>query len=121
MKTGVVILGHGSKAEESNQIFEEFCELAEEKLDYDFVTGGALQLAEPLLDEAVAEAIEAGVEKLIVIPLFLFPGNHVQEDIPQALDRLKEEHPEVEFVYGDPIGADDRLIGIVNDRIKEVV
>ncbi|SJZ36998.1 sirohydrochlorin chelatase [Selenihalanaerobacter shriftii] len=121
MKTGVIILGHGSKAEESNQAFHEFCQMTEESLNYDLVTGCALQFAEPRLNDAVADAVEVGMERLIVVPLFLFPGNHVQKDVPKALDKLKEEYTDVEFIYADHIGSDDRLTEIVADRIKEVV
>jgi sirohydrochlorin ferrochelatase len=121
MKTGIVILGHGSKAEASNQAFQEFCELAGESLDYDFVAGGSLQFAEPRFKDVVAKAVEAGMDKIMVAPLFLFPGNHVQKDVPKALKKLKEEYSEVDFVYADHIGVDDRLVDIVADRIKEVV
>lgn len=121
MKTGVIILGHGSKAEASNEAFHEFCQSAKGNLEYDFIKGASLQFAEPRLGDVVGEAVEAGMEKVVVVPLFLFPGNHVQKDVPAALDKLREEYQEVEFVYADHIGADDRLISIVADRVKEVV
>ncbi|KXS43892.1 MULTISPECIES: sirohydrochlorin chelatase [unclassified Candidatus Frackibacter] len=121
MKTGVVILGHGSKAEESNQAFLEFCDLTAKNLDYDFVGGGFLQFADPRLDDVIAEAVNDGVEKIAIMPLFLFPGNHVQKDIPRVLGRLKEEHPDVEFAYADHVGIDERLTEIVADRVKEVI
>ncbi|MCK8825531.1 sirohydrochlorin chelatase [Fuchsiella alkaliacetigena] len=121
MKTGVIILGHGSKAEKSNREFLEFSQEVSESLEYEFGAGAFLQFADPRVDEVAAEAVEAGVEKIVIMPLFLFPGNHVQKDIPRAIDRLKEEYPEIEFVYANYVGGDDRLAAIVADRVKEVI
>ncbi|MGM0369475.1 MAG: sirohydrochlorin chelatase [Bacillota bacterium] len=120
MKTGVVILGHGSRAEEATEVFNQIVEMVKEKIDYDFVKGAAMELAEPTLDQSVDQLVQHGVEQINIIPLFLFPGIHIQEDIPELIEELETEYPEVQFNFGQNIGADEKIAEIVVDRIQKL-
>lgn len=120
MKTGVVVLGHGSRAEDARSVFNEIVEMIEEKVDYEVVKGASMELAEPNLEQVIDEIADK-VDKISIVPLFLFPGVHIQEDIPELIDGLREEYPEVEFEFGENIGADEKIADIMVERIEEVV
>ncbi len=131
MKTGIVIVGHGSRAKESRGIYEEIARLTGQKSEYE-VQVGYMKHGRPTLIDAVNNFVETGVKKIIIVPLFLLPGLHVQEDIPILLGLKEGETPEfgydrvkvpedVEILYANHIGADERLAEVVVDRIKDVL
>ena len=121
MKNGIIILGHGSRSEEAQQVFEEIVSLVSEKLNYGMVRGAAMEFASPALEEVAAELVESGIEEIIIVPLFIYPGVHIKRDIPAMIDQLKKEYPEVRFVKGSHIGADEKLAEIMADRVQQAV
>ncbi len=121
MKSGIIILGHGSGSEEAQQVFEEIVTLVSEKLNYGMVRGAAMEFASPALEEVAAGLVELGIEEIIIVPLFIYPGVHIKRDIPAMIDQLKKEYPEVRFVKGSHIGADEKLAEIMADRVQQAV
>jgi sirohydrochlorin ferrochelatase len=64
---------------------------------------GFLVITKPLATEAILQHIEKGAKKIRIIPLFIAPGKHVSEDVPQVLSEIKKQH-DVEFILEDFIG-----------------
>jgi len=131
MKTGVVIIGHGSRVPESRGIYEEIARKTEEKSGL-MVRVGYMKHWRPTFTEAVEGFIREGVKRVVIVPLFLLPGLHVQEDIPVLLGLKEGEVPEfgyekinipkdVEVIYARHIGADERLADVVLDRVGEAL
>jgi precorrin-8X/cobalt-precorrin-8 methylmutase len=88
---------------------------------WDMVEAGFLQLAKPGLTEVVEVLIDRGANRVVVMPLLLFSGNHVLKDIPEEIDNERKKFPEIEFCYAKNIGADERIAMIVADRVEESV
>ncbi|MGM0472254.1 MAG: sirohydrochlorin chelatase [Bacillota bacterium] len=120
MKSGVIIIGHGSRAQEAKSVFEQIVEQIKEEVEYEIVKGAAMEFAHPTLEEATAEVVNEGVEEIIIMPLFLYPGVHIQEDIPALIAELEAEYPDVKFILGEGVGADQKLAEIMAERISEV-
>lgn len=112
----LILLAHGSRAPET---LEEMRDLATRltkarapeagsrpgKAKAGFEARGAfLSLTEPDLATAVREAVEAGSTEVRILPLFLFSGKHVLEDVPALVDVIRRSHPEVKIELLDPIG-----------------
>ncbi|MCL5057992.1 MAG: CbiX/SirB N-terminal domain-containing protein [Actinobacteria bacterium] len=121
MKTGIILLSHGSRSPEAQVTVQELLEMVRGKSNYDFVAGAALQFNQPDLPAALAETVSAGVERIIVAPIFLYMGLHMKEDIPEILEEERKKYPGVDIVMTRNIGADKKLAEIVLDRIGEVV
>lgn len=131
MKTGIVIVGHGSRVPESRGIYEEIAVKVGTKSGLD-VRVGYMKHWHPTLVETISAMIEEGIKKIGIVPVFLLPGMHVIEDIPILLGIKKGKIPEfgyekidipedVEIFYGRHIGADDKLAEVVLDRVNEVL
>lgn len=124
MKTGIILVGHGSKEPYNKETLEFFA--SKIKNHYDFVSAAFMQLNEPAIPKAVQNALDAGMEKIVVVPFFLARGVHIDQDIPGELGlavgakkkTLKGKNGEVFLVYTDPIGKDLRLIDILTDTIS---
>lgn len=119
-ETGVVILGHGSKLKKANSILDEVIRVVKRRFGLSAIVPAHLQFSRPNLSESIKNLVNKGCSKIIIIPFFLFNGNHVTRDIPRALKKEMALYPEVSFVYSKNIGKDARLGEIVADRIMEV-
>ena len=118
-KTGVIVLAHGSKVRTGNEGLFSIVDMLRTMGKWDMVEAGFLQLAKPGLTEVVEDLTGRGAERIVVMPLLLFSGNHVLKDIPEEIDNERKKYPEVEFCYAKNIGADKRIALIAADRIEE--
>ncbi len=121
VKTGVIVLAHGSKVKTGNEGLFKIVEMLREMKKWDMVEAGFLQLAKPGLTEVVDDLICRGAKRVVIMPLLLFSGNHVLKDIPEEIDNERKKFPDVDFCYAKNIGADERIAQIANDRIEEAV
>lgn len=121
MKTGIILISHGSKLSTGNEGLFKVADMLRAMNRWDRVDAAFLQLAEPGFGEVVKKTVEQGVNRIVVVPLLLFKGNHVYKDIPEMLEKEKSNYPQVEFVYANNIGADERIALIAADRIHEVL
>ncbi|MEH7441928.1 sirohydrochlorin chelatase [Bacillus sp. JJ1122] len=118
MKAAVYI-GHGSRSDEGNQQFISFIEEVMTKTPMDVTAYGFLENAKPSGMEAVESCIRRGASEITVIPVLLLPGIHVNVDIPAILKMVKEKHPGVEILYGEPIGINSIMVEIIEYRLRE--
>ena len=119
IKTGVIVLAHGSKVRTGNEGLFTIVEMLRAMGKWDMVEPGFLQLAKPGLTEVVEVLVDRGAKRVVVMPLLLFSGNHVLKDIPEEIDIERKKFPDVEFCYAKNIGADERIAMIVSDRVDE--
>ncbi len=119
MKTGVIALAHGSKVNGGNDGLFKIVEMLQNMGKWDIVHAGFLQFAQPTFTQSVKNIVEEGAQRVVILPLLLFAGNHVQKDIPMEIEAEREKHPHVEFLYANNIGADERIAYVAADRIDE--
>ncbi len=117
----VVLLGHGSRLPAGNQGLHQVAARVAEALAGARVEVAFLQLAEPGLEEAVERCFAAGARRVAVVPFFLFPGAHVQEDIPRALAALEARHPGLELRLASVLGDHPKLAEVAAERAREVM
>lgn len=119
MKTAVVIAAHGSRRPGGlpEVELEAIARMVRDRSG-EIVKYGALQFTRPTVEEAMSEAVAEGAERIVVVPLFIFAGNHVARDLPEILAKLRVAHPSVDIAWAPHIGADERLADIVVDRVK---
>jgi sirohydrochlorin cobaltochelatase len=61
----------------------------------------------PSLEEAVAEAVAAGARSVTIVPSMLTRGGvHSEVEIPEVIDALRSEHPDVRIAYAWPFDDD---------------
>jgi len=123
-KTGILLIGHGSKEPYNKKMVEFFASVL--KPEHYFVSAAVMQINDPTIEAAIWSAVEAGAERIIVQPVFLANGVHTKMDIPVALGLkggertriIKFRDREVKLVYGEPFGEDPRLLEIIRERIR---
>lgn len=120
MDSGIILLAHGSRRETANDVLPQLAEMVKKEAKYGRINCAFLQFTSPDLREALKEQAENGVKEITVVPVFLFNGIHLQEDIPEILAEEREKYPQVEIKMAAPLGADQRIGEIIKDRINEV-
>lgn len=104
MRTGLVIVDHGSRRAESNTLLEAFAAEFAARGVYEIVEAAHMELAEPTIGEAFDRCVERGATAVVVCPFFLLPGNHWRRDIPELTAEAAGRHPGVEWLVTAPIG-----------------
>ena len=93
---GVILLGHGSREPEAEAEIRDLCgALSKSKPCWRFEHAFLNQ--EPQLDQAVEALISLGCNGIQILPLLVFMGKHILEDIPNAVENLRTQYPEVVF------------------------
>ena len=131
--TGILLAGHGSSLPYNNEVIETIAEKYIERTPGYHIEAGFMRLSKPSIPESFNKIKDYGVERVIVVPVFLADGIHTKLDIPTTLNLEPEpieNYPEpnvsrtdvIEFdgeiIYTRPLGADDKIVEIVSERIK---
>lgn len=112
-KKVLVVVSHGSKRKASNQEFQTFINdlnklnaRTKEKLDsestefkdlYTKIEGAHLEFADPQLEAVIQTQIKNGYQNIEILPLFIFAGYHVLEDIPTRMEKLKDNYQQLSY------------------------
>lgn len=118
-KLGIIIVDHGSRRAESNDLLLEVVEQFRQTSDFGIVEPAHMELAEPSIAEAFARCVAQGANRIIVHPYFLSPGRHWHEDIPQLAKEASANHAGVSFTVTHPLGPHPLMLKIIQDRIKD--
>lgn len=114
-----VFISHGSRSEQGNKVFVSFIEKVISTGKSTNASYGLLENARPTTFEAVEACILKGASSVTVVPVLLLPGIHANVDIPAELERVRQKYPEIQIIYGEPLGVNDTILEIVMDRLKK--
>jgi sirohydrochlorin ferrochelatase/(2Fe-2S) ferredoxin len=114
----VLLVGHGSRREKSNEQVRALAADLEERLGVP-VDAGFLELAKPAIPDAIA-GLAPTVSRLSVVQLSLFAASHVKNDVPLAVQQAREEHPELTIHNGSHLGVHPALVDLLDDRAAAV-
>jgi sirohydrochlorin ferrochelatase/(2Fe-2S) ferredoxin len=114
----VLLVGHGSRRERSNEQVRELAADLEARLDIP-VDAGFLELAEPSIEAAIA-GLAPAVSQITVVQLSLFAASHVKNDVPLAIEQARSEHPSVTFNVGAHLGIHPAIVDLLDDRARAV-
>lgn len=117
---GILILAHGSRRQETDRILDSLTQKVKDKTGEQLIYPVYLQFSEQNLEVGIEYLIKRGVDKIKVIPMFIFDGIHVTQDIPEELDRIMAKHPGIEAEMSRHLGDDDRIADIIVDRINSL-
>ena len=122
-KTGLIIVDHGSRRDESNGLLLEVVRAYREHSSWAIVESAHMELAEPSIATAFARCVEEGAELVVVFPYFLAPGRHWNEDIPRLAAEAAAPFMAagVRFLVTAPLGLHPLMLQIIDERVAEVL
>jgi sirohydrochlorin cobaltochelatase len=74
-----------------------------------------LEFMRPNLIDAGASLAKLGCTRVDVLPLFLGAGGHVRKDLPELLNQLSGQHPNVQWQLRAAIGEVDSVVQAMAD------
>src|SRR5687768_2139711 len=123
MTTGVIIVDHGSRRDESNRMLEQVAALFAERFAqrYGVVEPAHMELAEPSIATAYARCVERGATRVVVCPFFLGPGKHWTQDIPSLTAQAAAKFPHTRYHVTQTLGVDDLILDLLDKRASHCV
>lgn len=119
MKTGVIVLFHGSRAGDAEEAARRLCDDVARQGGHGMVEPAYLQHSRPGLADAVDAAVRRGAERIVIVPFFMLPGAHVTADIPALVETMRARYPAVGFSVTGPVGAHPLMATIVAELVQK--
>ena len=113
----VVLAGHGSRREKSNEQVRELAAGLEGRLGLP-TNAGFIELEEPSIGEAIG-SLAPSVSDVTVVPLSLFAASHVKADVPLVVNEARAEH-DIDVHGGRHLGVHPALVELLDDRVESV-
>jgi sirohydrochlorin ferrochelatase len=117
-KKALIIVDHGSKLDQANEMLVQIAELIKKKNspEFEIISYCHMELAEPTMAQAFAYCVSQGAQHIVVHPYFLAPGNHSTQDIPNLVKDAAMKHPGVSYHVTEPLGIHENIIDIILER-----
>jgi len=116
MSDALLIVGHGSKSEQADDVLPYYVDLFKRSGDFDEVLACYLE-KEPYV-KGILSRIKAG--RVFVMPLFVAHGHHTRVTIPAALG-ISSPYAHVgdkEVFYMEPLGCSELIVRLIEERVK---
>jgi sirohydrochlorin ferrochelatase len=118
--TFLLLVAHGSRRQSSN---DEIRCLAKQlkAMDHAFakIDCAFLEIAEPSIQQALLGFVAGGARDILVLPYFLSAGRHVAIDIPEQVQQVKIQFPEVKIEIATYLGASKNIAEMVLQQAIE--
>lgn len=85
-KTGILLLSHGSRLDDGEEVIKAYKEMYAEEFPEMPVEYGFMEIREPGIPKTIKKLTsENDLDKIIVVPVFVAHGLHTKRDIPALL------------------------------------
>lgn len=128
-RIGMLLVGHGSKLPYNKELIETTAGLIAEKTDEYLVKPGFMSLNTPTVVDQLEAFRGEEIDMLVVVPLFLAKGVHINQDIPELLGLSEGSRngtfqlngKTVPLVYASPIGSDPLLAELMLKNAADAI
>ena len=110
MKTALILFAHGARDPEWANPMRRVQGVVRYRMADVPVELAFLEFMTPTLPECAAQLIQQGVQKIVVMPMFIARGGHLKKETPEMLAMLRSTYPEVDFLLGDAIGESELVV-----------
>ena len=101
---GLILFAHGARDPRWAEPFEAVVRRIRAQRPGLPVQLAFLELMPPDLAAAGALLAAAGCRRVQVLPMFLGTGGHLRRDLPPMVDKLREQHPQVQWQLQAAVG-----------------
>jgi sirohydrochlorin cobaltochelatase len=109
----IILFGHGSRDALWHLPIQAVAERIRTTSPSTTVSCAYLELTEPSLASASAVLVDAGVDHITILPMFLGVGRHAREDLPALITELKQNHPQIVFQVQPAVGENPAVLDLL--------
>jgi precorrin-8X/cobalt-precorrin-8 methylmutase len=117
---GLILIGHGSKLPHNQENLEKLAEILRERSAFRLVEIAFMIRNTPTISDAIDILAKKKVSKIVLVPVFLAPGVHTTQEIPEMIEVKNQESQltkqGIQIFYGEPIGADECIAVILEEK-----
>lgn len=121
MKTGILLMGHGSRIAEANDALNQIAGMVKAQTGAEVVEVAFRELHQPDIQAGIDACVAQGATRILLYPYFLFAGAHVLHDLPDEMEQARKRHAGLEMVLGTPLGVHPKLAEVVCERLDETL
>lgn len=128
-KKGMLLVGHGSTMPYNQELVEKTAAMIQATNSDYIVKCGFMNMNKPSIRESMEAFRKESIDALVVVPLFLAKGVHIEKDIPGEIglpEGVKKgsfqlNGKSIPLVYADPIGSDPLLADLMVKNAKKAL
>ncbi len=114
---GVAIVGHGTGRGDANNALVALADDMRRRLKHTLIEPGFVSRGEPSVAGAIESLYAKGCRKVVVLPLLLLAGKHVQEDLPRIARECESKLDGLRVEIMHALGQEPRLAGVVEEML----
>ncbi|HRD89553.1 MAG: CbiX/SirB N-terminal domain-containing protein [Candidatus Accumulibacter sp.] len=103
-ETALILFAHGARDPEWARPMQRVCLLLRQQAPALRVELAFLEFISPDLRGCAESLVADGVERILVLPMFIARGGHLKRDVPLLLAELRQQHPGTIFDLAGAIG-----------------
>ncbi len=117
----IVIISHGSPRAETNRGFESLVARVAARLPEYEIAPAFFSIVRPDIGDQVAALASRGAKRILLLPYFLYSGQHVTVDIPVLLDECRRRFPHLVLDFLPTLENDPVLENLLVERLAHFV
>lgn len=117
----LVLLAHGSRDPQWRIPFERIVDAVQGQSGKTEVRLAYLEFIGPTLMDVARECVGQQILRLRILPLFLSVGTHLAADVPEQVNEVKAQFPQLEVEVLASVGEDPRLTGLIQQMAIETL
>lgn len=116
-KTALILFAHGARDPEWASPMRRVCAAVHAQAPELRVELAFLEFMTPTLRDCAQVLLAENYRRLIVLPMFIAQGGHLKHDLPQLIDELREQNPQVSFELAGAVGEVKSVVQAMADHV----
>ena len=110
MRTALILFAHGARDPEWARPMQRVREAILAAQPAVRVELAFLEFMSPGLGESVDALAAEAYERVIILPMFIAQGGHLQRELPEMVAALRQEHSSLELVLMGAVGEQEPVV-----------
>ena len=106
----LILFAHGARDPEWAEPMRRVCAAVREQAPQMRVELAFLEFMQPDLRACAESLVADGVERILVLPMFIARGGHLKRDVPLLLEELQQRNPHVRFELAAAVGEAESVV-----------
>ena len=116
-KNGLLLMAHGTPQAEANEPIWQVLAALKTKPEITAAQLCFMEINSPNITTGIDILLVQDVTHVSAVPYFLQFGRHVKEDLPQAIENARKQHPLVSFALSNYLSDDSLLLSLIKDSV----
>ena len=109
-ETALILFAHGARDPEWAEPMRRVCAAVCEQAPQMRVELAFLEFMQPDLRACAESLVADGVERVLVLPMFIARGGHLKRDVPLLLEELQQRNPHARFELAAAVGEAESVV-----------